>query len=65
MTDGPNDNDYGWEITIDTTQSSYNPRMKIRDGHFPTADEIEQCIKSFALLHERLSVRGWKVAPIK
>jgi hypothetical protein len=56
---------YGWEIVIEPDQTCVKPRIKVRDGHVPTHDDIKKVVFAFELLGATIKEKGFKVAPIK
>lgn len=55
---------YGWEITIESDQKCFKPRLKVRDGHFPTEPEMQQAVDALQLLSVKIAAKGYKVAPL-
>lgn len=59
------EDNYGWEITIEPDQTCVKPRLKVRDGHFPTEKDMQHAVDAYQLLGAKVRELGYKVAPIK
>jgi hypothetical protein len=65
MEDMTTEETYDWEITIEPDQTCVKPRLKVRDGYFPTDTDLQNAVETFGILREKLVTKGFKVAPIK